>query len=47
MDCMNAAGASMMKPHTFSATPTPAEAISPSALTMARMTRNDNPTSRS
>ena len=37
----------MMKAQTFSATPTPAEAISPSVLTMANTTRKDSPTSRS
>ena len=46
-DCENAEGASMMKAQSFSATPTPAEAISPSELTMASMTRKDTLTSRS
>ena len=35
MDCMNAAGTSIIKPHTFSATPTPAEAVTPKAFTTA------------
>ena len=39
--CENAEGTSMTKPHTFSATPTPAETIRPSELTMARMTMNE------
>ena len=47
MDCINASGTSMMKAQTFSATPTPAEGISPSELTIAWMTRNDAPTRRS
>ena len=38
---------SMMKAQTFSATPTPAEAMSPSVLTMASTTRKESPTSRS
>ena len=36
--CMKAAGTSMMKAQTFSATPTPADATSPSPFTMARIT---------
>ena len=47
MACMKARGISMMKAQTFSATPTPAEAIRPRVLTMARITRKDRPTSRS
>ncbi len=47
MACMKANGSSMMKAHTFSATPTPAEAMSPSRFTMAKMMRKDSPTSRS
>ncbi len=47
MACIKARGISMMKAQTFSATPTPAEAISPRAFTMARITRNDSPTSKS
>ena len=34
----------MMNPHTFSATPTPAEATNPKEFTMARMTRKEMPT---
>ena len=37
----------MMKAQSFSATPTPAEAITPMELTMARITRKEMLTSRS
>jgi hypothetical protein len=47
MDWPNADGTSMMKPHTFSATPTPALAIRPSELTIARMIRKLMPTRKS
>ena len=47
MDCMKARGISMMKAQTFSATPTPAEATRPRLFTIAKITRNDRPTSRS
>ena len=47
MDCMNAEGTSMMKAHTRSAHPTPAEAMSPRELTMAMMTRKEIPTRKS
>ena len=47
MACEKAEGTSMMKAHTFSATPTPAEGTTPRALTMACMTRKDMLTSRS
>lgn len=39
MDCIKADGTSMINPHSFSATPTPAEAITPIAFTMAIRTR--------
>ena len=44
---MNALGTSMMKAQTFSATPTPADAVTPSVLTIARITRNDTLTRKS
>ena len=44
---MNADGTSMMKIHTFSATPTPADSIKPSPFTIAAITRKDTPTSNS
>ena len=47
IDCMKDEGTSMMKAQTFSATPTPADGISPSEFTMAWIMRNDKPTSRS
>ena len=47
MACMKARGMSMIKAQTFSATPTPAEAMRPSVLTMASTTRKESPTSRS
>ena len=47
MDCMNADGTSMMKAHTRSAHPTPAEAMRPRELTMAMMTRKEIPTRKS
>ena len=47
MDCMKAMGTSMMIMQTFSATPTPAEALSPSLLTMERFTRKEKPTMKS
>ena len=37
----------MIKAQTFSATPTPADAVTPMALTMANIIRNDTLTSRS
>lgn len=37
----------MMKAHTFSATPTPADAVTPMELIIARMIRNEMLTSRS
>ncbi len=46
-DCMKADGTSMMKPTIFSATPTPAEGITPRVFTIAWMTRKEMPTSRS
>ena len=41
MDCIKADGTSMINPHSFSATPTPAEAITPIAFTMAIRTRKE------
>ncbi len=38
MDCMKAEELSMIKAHTFSATPTPAEATTPMELTTERTT---------
>ena len=46
-DCPKAEGTSMMKPHSFSATPTPAEAMTPRPLTMAAMARKETLTSTS
>ena len=40
-DCENDDGTSMIKAQTFSATPTPAEAITPRLFTMELITRND------
>ena len=44
---MKAEEISMMKAHTFSATPTPADAVTPMELTIARMIRNEMLTRRS
>ena len=40
-DCMNEEGTSMMNMQSFSATPTPAEGMTPSELTMAMMARKE------
>ena len=45
--CMKAAGISMINPHTFSATPIPADATRPRPLTMASSTRKEMPTRKS
>ena len=45
--CMKAAGISIIKPHTRSATPMPAEGIRPRLFTIASRTRNEIPTRRS
>ena len=47
MDCMKADDMSMINAHTFSATPTPAEAMTPIEFTIARMIKNEMLTSRS
>ena len=47
MDCINAMGTSMMKAHTFSATPIPAEGMTPRELTIACMIRKEMPTRKS
>ena len=47
IDCMNADGTSMMNAQTFSATPTAADAVTPSVFTMARITRNEMLTKKS
>ena len=45
--CEIAAGINRINPQTFSATPTPAEAISPSEFTDVCITKNDIPTKKS
>ena len=47
MDCMKELGTSMMNAHTFSATPTPADAVTPSVLTIARIIRKEMLTRKS
>ena len=47
MDWLKADGTSMIKPHSFSATPTPAEGITPREFTIAVMARKDMLTSKS
>ena len=47
IDCAKADGISMIKAQTFSATPTPADAITPRQLTIARITRKEIPTRKS
>ena len=47
MACIKAEGISIINPHTFSATPIPAEATSPSPFTMASSTRKEIPTRKS
>ena len=42
-----AAGISIMKPQTFSATPTPADAINPREFTVVCITKNEIPTKKS
>ena len=44
---MKAKEISIMKLQTFSATPTPAEAVTPMELTMANIMRKEMPTRRS
>ena len=45
--CEKADGTSIINAHTFSATPTPAEAMTSMEFTTVRMTRNEIPTSKS
>ena len=47
MESMMEIGTSIMKAQTFSATPTPADAVTPRELTIARMIRNERLTMKS